>query len=82
MRGLLVISLQNIIYSSFLMVEMNSQHDRLYAKVLLFMVFLYLAFFTANISGYNTKRAFKMTIGSLTAFLLLQQAFWWVYSSI
>jgi hypothetical protein len=80
MKGLVVISIQNIIYSSFLMVEMLSQQDRTYAKILLFIVFLYLAFFTANASGYSSKHAIKMTMGSLTAFFLLQQAFLWILS--
>jgi hypothetical protein len=82
MKGLVVISLQNIIYSGFLMVEMLSQQDRIYAKVLLFCVFLYLAFFIANAYGYSTKRAIKITFASLSVFFLFQQAFHWVYPII
>jgi hypothetical protein len=77
MKGLVVISLQNLIYSCFLMVEMLSQQDRIYAKILLFCVFLYLAFFVANAYGYNTKRSIKITIGTLSVFFLFQQAFRW-----
>ncbi|WP_246944084.1 hypothetical protein [Bacillus pinisoli] len=82
MKGLVVISLQNIIYSSFLVVEMLSQQDRLYAKTLLFIVFLYLAFFIAGAYGYTTKKALKMTMGSVTIFFLFQQICHWVFTFI
>jgi hypothetical protein len=77
-RGLMVISIQNIIYSGFIVVEMLSHHDRVYAKILLFIVFFYLAFFTANAYGYRSLGAIKLTLCTSAAFFLLQQTFWWV----
>ncbi|MBM7659530.1 hypothetical protein JOC85_000297 [Bacillus mesophilus] len=77
MKGLVVISLQNLIYSCFLIVEMLSQQDRIYAKILLFCVFLYLAFFVANAYGYNTRHSLKITLSTLSVFFLLQQVFSW-----
>ncbi|WP_456275653.1 hypothetical protein [Bacillus sp. AK128] len=82
MKGIVVISLQNIIYSSFLMVEMLSQQDRLYAKVLLFLVFVYLAFHIATANGFSPKNSIKITLGSLVMFFLFQQAFHWIYPFI
>ncbi|MFD1735648.1 hypothetical protein ACFSCX_03635 [Bacillus salitolerans] len=80
MRGLVVVSIQGMIYSSFVIVEMLSHRDRLYAKALLFIVFFYLAFFSANAFGYSTKHAVKLTFTTLAFFFFFQRVFWWFIS--
>jgi hypothetical protein len=78
MRGMLVISIQNIIYSGFVIIEMLSNRDKLYAKGLLFIVFIYLAFFTANALGYSSKHSLKLTLTTLIFFFILQRTAWWL----
>jgi hypothetical protein len=79
-RGMLVISVQNLIYSGFIFIEMLSKREWIYAKGLLLIVFLHLAFIAANALGYSTKYSLKLTVITFTLFYSLQQTFWWLFS--
>ncbi|KAA0548092.1 hypothetical protein FZW96_10200 [Bacillus sp. BGMRC 2118] len=77
MKTLVVISIQAMIYSIFTIVEMLSNHDRIYAKGLLLVVFIYLSFIAANANGYSTKQSAKLTITTLFIFFIVQRIVWW-----
>ncbi|MBM6618620.1 hypothetical protein [Bacillus suaedaesalsae] len=82
MRVLAVISIQAMIYSIFTIVEMLSNHDRIYAKGLLSIVFIYLAYIAANANGYSTKKSAKLTFATLIIFIVVQRISWWILEFI
>ena len=73
MKGVLVTAFHTVIWMSFVIVLSLSQRDRLYAKIALFLMFLYFCYVVAHYILQRRKAAVIFTLRNSTLFLLIQQ---------
>lgn len=73
MKGVLVTAFHTVIWISFTIVLSLSQRDRLYAKIALFLMFLYFCYVVAHYILQRRRAAVIFTFRNSAVFLLMQQ---------
>ncbi|MEK3800110.1 hypothetical protein MHI18_18095 [Peribacillus sp. FSL H8-0477] len=77
MKNYIVFLFQLMVWSGYTVAEWLSTHDKLLFKVLMFLVFTYLAVFIGKIILKSNKRTLLITCISLGSYMVLQS---WMHS--
>ncbi|MBM7363012.1 hypothetical protein JOC93_001636 [Priestia taiwanensis] len=72
MKHLLVSSLQGIIWSGYSVIVWLSQKDKVYAKGMLFIIFLYVSYLVTKRFFPHKRQAFIVTCMNIGGYFLLQ----------
>ncbi|WP_066140082.1 hypothetical protein [Lederbergia lenta] len=82
MKKYVALILQLIIWSGYTLAEWLSGKDHLVSKIVLFVVFFYLAFLLARILLKSNKITLWITIFSLTTYGMINMVLYFVYGGI
>ncbi|MDF0725350.1 hypothetical protein PY093_01335 [Cytobacillus sp. S13-E01] len=76
MRVYMILLIQFLIWSSYTVALWVSKQDGIKSKLILFIVFSYLAYWVATSMGLSKRNASFATIISLAIFFTSRQLFW------
>lgn len=78
-RGYVAILIQLMLWSGFYLAIWLAGNDFLLSKLLIFVVFLYLAYITAKKILNSNRISIFVTMASLSIFSLLQLSLFWLF---
>jgi hypothetical protein len=75
MKWAIIVSMQSVLWCGYIIVEWLSKKDSFQAKMILFVMFLYVSYLAAAAVLHSKKMSFTITVLTAAAALLLKDGF-------